>query len=497
MTGEAASTLTQLLARQAAARPAAPALVGDQEALDYAALQAQAGRLAASLAGGHGIVRGDRVAWLGANEPAQVALLFALARLGAVLLPLNHRLAPAEWQAQWAECTPRLLVHDTAFAPAAQALAQAVAAPAVGARALAAQVAGPGGADEPTGGADDPVLLVYTSGTTSRPRAAVHTQAMLLANLRAAAQVQGLAPTDTVLTALPLFHVGGLCIQTLPALGVGARVLLHPRFDAGAVLAAIARERPSLTLQVPATLAALVAHPDWAGTDLRSLRAIWAGSSLLPEALVRAVLARGVPLCNVYGATETGPFSIALPPEQAAARMGACGWPAPGVQVRLHAPNAAGEGELWLRGPALVRHYWPALPACDAEGWFHTGDLATVAADGCHTITGRAKELIISGGENIHPAQIEEALLAHPAVRECAAFGLPDARWGEVVAVALVLHPGRDPGDEALREHLAGRIARFKLPRLWLRVQALPRTALGKLQRGALAALATGSLPKE
>jgi fatty-acyl-CoA synthase len=319
------ATLAGLLAHRAAASRADAAIVFEGESLSYEAMQSQVLRLAGRLRAAHGLSRGDRVAWLGAGHPMQILLLFALARLGAMLLPLNFRLSPAEWDAQVADCAPAWLVHDAAWADAARALAGRS-----GVRAIAAETLAPNPSeapdDEPPAGrADDPVLLVFTSGTTGGPKAAVHTQANLLANMAIAAQVQAIRPADTVLTVLPLFHVGGLCIQTLPALHAGARVLLHPRFGADDTLAAIARDRPTLTLQVPATMKALVEHPQWSATDVSSLRAVWAGSSLLPAALVEAFHARGLPLCNVYGATESGPFSIALGPEHARSHAGSCG----------------------------------------------------------------------------------------------------------------------------------------------------------------------------
>jgi fatty-acyl-CoA synthase len=237
---------------------------------------------------------------------------------------------------------------------------------------------------------------------------------------------------------------------------------------------------------------ALVEHPRWPQARLASLRAVWAGSSLIPRSLVEAFHARGLPVCNVYGATETGPFSIALPPAQAMDHAGSCGWPAPGVEVRLHEPKEDGAGELLVRAPNVIARYWPDQPARDGQGWFHTGDLAVRAADGSYTVVGRARDLIISGGENIHPAEIEAALAEHPAVAECAAFGLPDAEWGEVVAVAIVRRPGVALNEEDLQAHLAGRIARFKQPRRWFWLDALPKTALGKVQRQALARLASG-----
>jgi fatty-acyl-CoA synthase len=483
-----ARTLAQLLDRQAQVHPARIALRTDTQAITYDALARQAQRAAHRLRHAWGVRAGDCVAWLGFNDPAQLVLLFALARLGAALLPLNVRLAPAEWDALLAEVRPSCLLHDEALTKDAAGLAARCGI----APHAAASLAGEGDAALDTDAAqpDAPALLVQTSGTTGRPRAAVHTQAQLLANLRIAAQAQALTADDVVLAVLPLFHVGGLCIQTLPALSVGAAVLLHPRFAPDAAFDALAAARPSLTLQVPATLKALVEHPRWAAADLSCLRAVWAGSSLLPEPLLAAFHARGVPVCNVYGATESGPFSIALPAARAMDHVGSCGWPAPGVEVRLEAPAADGTGEVWLRGPNVVHHYWPDLPAVDADGWFHTGDLATCAGDGSYTIVGRAKDLVISGGENIHPAEIEAALALHPDVLDCAAFGIPDAQWGEAVAVAVVLRDGAQASDEVLRAHLAARLARYKLPRRWVRLQALPRTALGKVQRAALATLA-------
>lgn len=479
-------TLPDVLALHAAARPGAVALHFEGADLRYAGLAAQAQAAASQLAHGWGVRPGDRVTWLGLNHPAQLVLLFALARLGAMLVPVNFRLAPGEWDALMADCRPVQLVHDAAWAEAARALAQRHGFGCHDAGSLQGTAAQPAPDDADP---DAPALLVYTSGTTGTPKGAVHTQANLLANMAAAATVQELQLTDTVLTVLPLFHVGGLCIQTLPALYAGSKVVMLPRFTPEATFAALAQHRPSLTLQVPATMKALTDHPAWPAADLSCLRAVWAGSSLLPAALIEPFHQRGVPVCNVYGATESGPFSIGLPPAQAFTHVGSCGWPAPGVQARLADPQA-GEGELWLRAPNVVRRYWPDSIALDAEGWFHTGDLATQALDGSWRIVGRARDLIISGGENIHPAEIEAVLGEHPAVLECAAFGLPHPAWGESVAVALVLKPGAQATDEALAAFLAPRLARYKLPRHWLRLEALPKTALGKVQRQALAAAA-------
>ena len=503
-----APSFTALLARLRDEAPSAPALSWRDptlagpgwQTLDRAALADQVSTCAAHLAQRHGLRPSERVAWLGLNHSAVVVLLFALARLGAVLVPLNHRLSPAEWQAVLADCTPRLLVHDEAFAEAAAQLASDRTA------ALAWSTVCDGASDAPPPPADAPeapLLLVYTSGTTGRPKAAVHTQANLLSNMAIAAQVQGLTTTDVVLTVLPLFHVGGLCIQTLPALSVGAHVRLFTRFDATATLHSIAHDRPTLTLQVPATLQALTAHADWAATDLSSLRAVWAGSSLLPPAPLAAFLARGVPVCNVYGSTETGPFSIALPPAQVADHPESCGWPVPGVDVQLCDPQGApvapgAAGEIWVRGPNVVARYWPAQAATDAEGFFHSGDLARQAPDGSFTVVGRAKDMIISGGENIYPAEIEHLIAQHPAVAECSVVGQADARWGEGAVAVVVLRDagaGADDWPTPLQDWLDGRLARYKWPRRWLRLDALPRTALGKVKKAELTELLRADTP--
>jgi fatty-acyl-CoA synthase len=478
--------LADVLARHASLRPDAVALHFEGAAIRYGDLFERCQSLASMLWHEWGVREGDRLAWLGGNHPGQLMLLFALARIGAILLPLNFRLAPAELDLALAQCRPHHLVHDNSFADTARALGQRN-----GQRvhALTELCESKHERVPSLGQPASPVLLVYTSGTTSGAKAAVHTQSNLLANMQIASAVQEITPSDVIATMLPLFHVGGLCIQTLPGLHAGACVILHSRFDAGAALDCFERQRPTLTLQVPATMKALCGHPRWHTADLSSLRAVWAGSSLLPASLVRAFHERGLAVCNVYGATETGPFSIALRPEFARSHAGSCGWPAPGVEVRLTG-EADGVGELLIRGPNVVGRYWPDLPACDDQGWFHSGDLAARAADGSYTVAGRAKDLIISGGENIHPAEVESVLAEHPAVAECAVFAVPDEQWGEAVAAAVVLAPGLTVSAAELLAHLDGRLARFKLPRHWLWLDALPKTALGKVQRNALAELA-------
>jgi fatty-acyl-CoA synthase len=497
--------LPDILRHHARARPGAVALRFEGQDTSYQALAAQADGLAQHLQA-LGVQAGERVAYLGFNHPKQIALLFATAQLGAVCVPLNYRLAAAEWDGIVTDCSPRWVFSDAHWAQEAKDLARRAGIAHCVIDQTGPSTASPAHAGQPVS-PHAPALLVYTSGTTGKPKGALHTHANLLANMALAQCSMGLSATDTVATVLPLFHVGGLCIQTLPALYAGARVILHARFDATAALACFAQDRPTLTLQVPATMRALLEHPQWRHTDLSSLRAVWAGSSVLPTYLVQAFQLRGISVCNVYGSTETGPFSIALGAAHAQSHPGSCGWPAqtPGLQVQVklgtaHNPsgNAApdGIGELCIRAPNVAHCYWPNLPLVDVQGYFHTGDLAHCAPDGSYTVVGRAKDMLISGGENIYPAEIENRLAAHPQVAECAVVGLPDPQWGEKVVACVVLRaPAQSSTAHAawvsdLNTYLAKHIARYKLPRDWVLLPELPKTATGKVQKNLLQSVA-------
>jgi fatty-acyl-CoA synthase len=353
---------------------------------------------------------------------------------------------------------------------------------------------------------DMPLLLVYTSGTTGVPKGAVHTQAALLDNARASAWAHEFVEGDKVLSTLPMFHVGGLCIQTLPALLAGTQVVLHPRFDPTAWLDEMNTSRPTLSLLVPATMRAVFEHPRWAETSLACLRGIMTGSSTVPVAYLETLHARGVPVGQVYGTTETGPVSIVLRLPEAMARVGESGWPHPEAQVKLIDADGKevgpGEtGEVCIRAANLMRGYWRADGEPNTglqDGWFHSGDLGQRAEDGCITIVGRSKDMIISGGENIYPAEIENQLVTLPGVAEIAVVGVADARWGEVPVAVLVRSPdaaGQALSAEAVLAHLQSRIARFKLPRRVVFMGSLPKSALGKVQKPGLLALLTGTNP--
>lgn len=401
-------------------------------------------------------------------------LLFAAARVGAILVPLNWRLTAAEHREILADCAPRYLVAEAPFLEHAAALGVPLGPPSpTTGRSVPPCV----GRDE------DDVLIVYTSGTTGRPKGAVLTQAALVWNGINSIHAHDLSQADHVLSALPMFHVGGLNNQTLPALQAGATVTLHRRFEPGLWLADVAARRPTLSLLVPAAMQAVIEHPDWPRTDLSSLRLVNTGSMVVPLALIRAFHARGVPVGQIYGCTETAPIATVLLREDARRKEGSAGKPAAHCEVRLV------NGEIQVRGPNVMRGYWndpEATQAAFDDGWFRTGDLGRLDEEGFLWIMGRSKDVIISGGENIHPAELENVLADCTAIAESAVIGIPDPKWGEVPCACIVPKPGASLTEADVLALFRDRLARYKHPRRIVFLQALPKNALGKVQRPEL-----------
>lgn len=477
---------------QAQKHPDAVALKAGNQRIIYTALLDRIATASGVLAA-CGIRRGDRVGFLGHNHPSQLILLFACARLGAIQVPLNWRLASPELRFILEASGTVLLATTPDLAATAR-----LAAP-HGCALLDAEAEWPAAPAPPeAGGEDDPVLLIYTSGTTGCPKGALLDQRAVAANALNAEAAFGLSADDRVLTVLPMFHAGGLNIQTTPALMVGAEVVLLPRFEPADFLASLALHRPTLTLLVPAVMQALVTHPGWASADLSSLRAVGAGSSEVPLSLIEAFHARGIPVQQVYGATETGPIAIVQTREEALSAPGSLGHPARQVEARVVDPAGRDlppgrPGEIQLRGPQLARGYWNAPEATAGafrDGWFASGDVGLRDAEGRFWFTDRLKRVIISGGENIYPAEVERVLRAAPGVLEGAICGRPDARWGEVPVAVVVPGPGFD--RSTVLRHFEGKLARFKHPRDVVTAPALPRTALGKIETEALRALLRG-----
>ncbi|QHO79391.1 acid--CoA ligase [Bradyrhizobium sp. CCBAU 051011] len=491
--------LCALIERNAAFSPDKPAIHFEGETLSYATFNQKIEQVARALKSQLGVERGDRVAILSLNRPDHLLLLYACARLGAMLVPLNWRLAVAEQLFILSDADTKVLVLEHAFEALLPALADQLPdifvvgldfAPLGGSRWDGLLDRGHGDGRNPHTDLSCPLLIVYTSGTTGRPKGAVLSQEALLWNGMMSQHMHGITSADHVLTVLPLFHVGGLNIQTTPALHHGATVTIHTRFTPEATLAAIERDRPTLTVLVPATIQALTEHPQWSTTDLTSLRAISTGSTMVPQHLIERFVARSVPVLQVYGSTETCPIAVYTRLGGDLSREGTTGLP--GLCCEVEIINDAGSrqppgtlGEIVVRGPNVFCEYWGNQDATGEalhNGWYHTGDIGRRDADGYFWVQDRKKNLIISGGENIYPAEVERVLMEHPDVAECAVVGRPDSRWDEVPVAYVIRRSSARIEAEALSAHMQSQLARFKVPREIIFTEELPRTALGKIQ---------------
>jgi fatty-acyl-CoA synthase len=498
--------LADLIARNAAFTPDNPALIFAGETLSYRAFHDRIERAAHALQAEFGISRGDRVAILSLNRPDYLVLLYACARLGAMLVPLNWRLAAAEQIFILFDASPKVLVLERGFAGILSALELEL--PNIR---LAGLDFAPQGCSfdallqdsrladrEPQVDLSCPLLIVYTSGTTGRPKGAVLRQEALLWNGVMSQHMHGLSSEDHVLTVLPFFHVGGLNIQTTPALHHGASVTIHPRFAPDVALAAIERDRPTLTVLVPAIIQAMSEHPAWASTDLSSLKAVATGSQIVPPHLIERFVRRGVPVLQVYGSTETCPIAVYTRLGGDLSRAGSTGLPGLcceakviddcGAELLPHTP-----GEIAVRGPNVFSGYWgneQATREALHDGWYRTGDIGSIDADGYLYVHDRKKNMIISGGENIYAAEIERVLLEHPDVTDCGVIARPDSKWDEVPVAYVILRTGCAADANALQAHMLARLARFKVPSEFVFVDDLPRTALGKVQHFRLKEMA-------
>ncbi len=504
--------LSDLIERNAAFTPDKPATVFEGEILSYAALRARIELTARTLKAEFGVSRGDRVAILSLNRPDYLVLLYACARLGAMLVPLNWRLAVAEQLFIVSDASVKVLVLEQAFAEILAELEKRLPdtgivgldfVPVKGSAFEALLTRARGDGRNPHIDLSCPLLIVYTSGTTGRPKGAVLRQEALLWNAVMSQHMHGLTSSDHILTVLPFFHVGGLNIQTTPALQHGATVTIHPRFTPEATLAAIARDRPTLTVLVPATIQAVTEHPDWTSTDLSSLKAVSTGSAIVPPHLIDRFVVRGVPVLQVYGSTETCPVAIYTRLGGDLSRVGSTGLPGLCCEAAviddsgIELPPGA-VGEIAVRGPNVFYEYWgneEATREALHDGWYRTGDIGRRDADGYFWVHDRKKNLIISGGENIYPAEVERVLLEHPDVVECGVIGRPDPRWDEVPVAYVIRRTGCLIEAESLKAHVLTQLARFKVPRDIVFVDDLPRTALGKVQHFMLRQLAETGKP--
>jgi malonyl-CoA/methylmalonyl-CoA synthetase len=449
--------------------------------LSNQALDERTARAAALLAQ-RGVEAGDRVLWSGAPSLGSIVSLLGALRLGAVVVPLNPSSTASELSFVVGDVRPVAAVMEhpdhrdrmAAAHPAVRLLHPADLGSAVG------PLSGPtlDGASP-----DDDALIVYTSGTTGQPKGAVHTHRSLLAGAQALRSAWGWQPDDRLILALPLFHVHGLCAGLFGTLAAGASAVVFERFAVPSVLAAVPQS--SMFFGVP-TMYHRLAESGRA-TELAALRLCVSGSApLAAELWSRLNTEHHVAVLERYGMSET--LLTLSNPLAGERRPGSVGLPLPGVTATVAEADEHGVGELMVRGPSLCRGYWerPEATVARADGWFVTGDLASVGRDGYFSIAGRRTELIITGGHNVYPAEVEAVLGRHASVAEIAVVGVASAEWGESV-MAFVVGAEGDPDLDALAQLAQQELAPFKQPREYRVVDALPRNAMGKVIRRDLA----------
>jgi fatty-acyl-CoA synthase len=447
---------------------------------------------------------GDRVATLTGNSADHVVLFFACAKAGLVLVPLSWRLSAREVAEQVELAQPAVLLVEDEFATlAARALdrlGERIPTAGLGALGVERMVPVPArpsrGEDRPVRD-DDPLLIVFTSGTLAHPKGAVLTHANCFWTNLSLSRTAEITSRDVVLAVLPQFHVGGWNIQPLLAIWMGATIVLERTFDAARVLQLIATRRITTMMGVPAHYQLLAQHPGFDSSDLSSLSHAIVGGAPMPEPLLRVWHGRGVALQQGYGLTEASPNVLCLPDEHASDHIGSAGKPYPHVEVAVadietgEFVDGPGAGELLVSGPGVFAGYFrdaDSTAAVMRGGWLATGDVVHRDADGFYRVVDRLRDLIISGGESIAPAEIESVLRGHPAVADAAVAGVPDETWGERPVAWVVASEGSAIDPEDLRTYCATELARFKIPREFVVVEQIPRTsATNKVMRRVLA----------
>jgi fatty-acyl-CoA synthase len=505
------------ITHHAAQRPAKEAVrdLGGDRSFAYAELDRRIDATAAYLAS-LGVGRGDRVAVLAQNGVEYFDIQFACGRRGAICVLLNWRLTVPELEYIINDSSPMLLVHDTAFTESAEELQRrcsigellaidrgAASSPY---EQMIARFDGQDGGRAPVTH-DDVITIMYTSGTTGLPKGAMITHGMNFWNAVNLGIPVGIGLGTVHLNVLPLFHTGGLNCYCNPVLHAGGTVVIMPGFDPGETLRVLGDPAQGIThfFAVPAPYQFMMQHPDFADTDLSRLQTAGVGGAPCALTILERWTERGVHLMQGFGMTETSPASIGLDPNDALRKIGSTGKALLHTELRI--VNEDGSdcgpdeiGELWVAGPNITPGYWnkPEATAAAFEGrWLKTGDAARMDDEGFVYIVDRWKDMYISGGENVYPAEVENVLYQLPEVAEAAIIGVPNERWGEVGLAVLALKPGAELDRSTVIEHCVGQLAKFKIPNDIAIVDALPRNATGKvLKRELRTQFVTDDAPK-
>ncbi len=484
-----------MLTRRALLNPEKEGLVCEGVRRTFSQMNARANQLANAMTA-MGIKRGDRVGVLAFNESEYYDLLFGLGKIGAILVAVSYRLAGPEVQYILSDSSPKVLVFSPELVDIVDSIRNEI--PAKNLIAIMdnppewaqsyESVVGQASTDEPelAGQNDDTLTILYTSGTTGRPKGAELTHAYYFwSNVNALSTVPEFG--DAILIALPLFHIGALagppmCVHT------GARSVLLRMFDPQRFLELIEEEKIHGFGAVPALLMFLKVVPDFEKYDWSSVKVILVYAAPVPVTLLNEYEESGIEVRQLYGMTECNTGTV-LDSTHAREKVGSCGRPFMHTEIRLVDMEGndvpVGEtGEVLMRSPNMMKGYWNRpedTAATIVDGWLHSGDIAHMDEDGFFYIMDRKKDMIISGGENIYPAEIEDSLLAHPAIADVGVIGYPHEKWGEAVKAVVVLNQGQSLTEEELIEWCQGKIGRFKIPKSIVFTDSLPRTPTGKI----------------
>jgi fatty-acyl-CoA synthase len=488
--------------KRAEITPARIALIGEDREITYREMSRSVNQLARALSHTYKLQRGDRVAILAMNSTEYLLLLFAIAKLGCVAVPLNIRLTAKELEFQIKDSGARLLIAGEELQEAAEQLADFSEELDVmrfglkGQTSLRQQISSFSSAPFYDGVVDgsSAFIICYTSGTTGRPKGAVLTQENMFWNAINSNLAIDITSADRIITLLPLFHIGGIGLFAFPALFAGGTVVVPGKFDPDRALSMMEKYAVTIVMGVPAIHDALRKSPSFNQTDLSSARWFYSGGAPCPHELISFYLERGIAFGQGYGMTETSPTVFMLSKEDYLHRIGSIGKPAMFCDIKVvdDAGNdvKAGEvGELLIQGPNVMKEYWN-LPEETAKAikdrWLSTGDLVKRDEEGFVYIAGRKKEMLISGGENVYPLEVEQVIGEFPAVDEVAVIGVPDIQWGEVPKAILVIKSGMEFSEEELRNHCRSKLAKYKIPKTFEMVSDLPKNATGKINKALL-----------
>ena len=456
-----------------------------------------------------GVRKGERVAVLMANSHVFIEVFMALSKIGGILVPLNFRLAPPELEFILNDSEPMMLLYSPEFAATVDALRGKV--PTV--KSILCETGGGSAGDpdyegwisnrreeEPVPEAevtlDDPQFIMYTSGTTGKPKGAVVLHGNTQWNAVNSVVTYSMDSRDVQIACAPFFHIGGLGVSVMPSLYVGAKLIIHRFFNPAEVLKSIEAEKATMVFGIPVMFLFMTAVPEFQTVDLSSVKFFIAGGSPCPRPLIETYLKRGVTFNQGYGMTETAPAITALRTEDALRKIGSCGKPVFHTDVKVvdseGRPLPPGQiGEVLVKGPNVIRQYW-RRPKETAEsivdGWLHTGDMGHFDEEGYLYLVDRKKDMYISGGENVYPAEVEDVLMGCDLVADVGVIGIPDDKWGEVGMAIVVPKPGVEATEEKIIEYCRGKLGKYKIPKRVVFVKELPRTATGKILKKELKA---------